>query len=65
MIFSCCLQEGGYQKGFAKTKSACNACGLEALATHLSFKAAERKIVYDGDLEFDSENGELLGCLVE
>jgi len=43
----------------------CNACGLEALATHLSFKAKERKIVYDGDLEFDAETGELLGCLVE
>jgi len=40
----------------------CNACRLEALATHLSFKAKQRKIIYDGDLEFDAEIGELLGC---
>jgi len=40
----------------------CYDCGLEALATHLSFKAKQRKIVYGGDLEFDAETGEVLGC---
>jgi len=42
----------------------CNECGLKALTTHLRFRAAAkaRKTVYDGDLEFDEETGELLGC---
>jgi len=45
----------------------CDACGLKALTTHLSFKAEanQRKIIYDGDLEFDAETEELLGCLVD
>ena len=45
----------------------CNDCGLEAYMTHLSFKAdaKQRKVVYDGDLEFDAETGEVLGCEVD
>ena len=44
----------------------CNDCGLKALMTHLSFKAdaEQRKLAYDGDLEFDAETGELVDCEV-
>ena len=44
----------------------CNDCGLEALMTHLCFKAdVERRIVYDGDLEVDVDSGEILSCEVD
>ena len=44
----------------------CDDCGLEALMTHLCFKAdAEREIVYDGDMEIDAASGEIVGCGVE
>ena len=46
---------------------ACQNCALKNAFTHLEFKseAKNRKIVYDGDLQFDSETGELLGCEVD
>jgi len=45
----------------------CNDCGQEALFMHLSFKAVarERKVIHDGELEFDVETGELVGCEVD
>ena len=47
----------------------CNECGLKAYVTHLSFKAdadeRKRKLVYDGDLVFDGETGELVECEVD
>ena len=53
----------------------CNECGLKAIVTHLSLKAdakdrlaaqhEQRRIVVDGDMEFDLETGEVLSSEVE
>jgi len=43
----------------------CNDCGLrQYIDDHLMYKV-ERKIIYDGDLEFDANTGELVGCAVD
>ena len=44
----------------------CVNCGLEAMMTHLSFKAAAGyRIIYDGDLEIDVATGEVVSCGIE
>ena len=60
------MKENQVSVGIQTDIRPCNVCGLEAIMTHLCFKAdARRKIAYDGDSEIDVATGDVVGRGVE